>query len=203
MGLPQDKISLAINTVDFKLGLDHASSKMIEEHMAKTENRQLMRELIKVMPKNDFFKLFVTKYQKNLTKALEIGLEMDDGPSKAAANSNDGDQADEDQAKKAAPKKNIKNVKYQKQILDHINGANYYRKHLPNIFTGEDKADPSSLLQEKLKMLAPVPLPIDVKKANDHQKSMHEQTLKRNASQNMNMDINSVTPRAQITKDGI
>ena len=91
MGLPQDKISLAINTVDFKLGLDHASSKMIEEHMAKTENRQLMRELIKVMPKNDFFKLFVTKYQKNLTKALEIGLEMDDGPSKAAANSNDGD----------------------------------------------------------------------------------------------------------------
>ena len=38
-----------------------------------------MRELLKVMPKNDFFKLFAKKYHKNLTKAIEIGLAMEDG----------------------------------------------------------------------------------------------------------------------------
>ena len=57
--------------MDFKLGIDNASAAMIREHMEKNEDKHQMKELVKRMHKNDFFKLFVGKYQKSLSRALE------------------------------------------------------------------------------------------------------------------------------------
>ena len=42
-GMPADKIGQAINSVDFKLGLDNASAAMIREHIMKNDDREEMR----------------------------------------------------------------------------------------------------------------------------------------------------------------
>ena len=39
LGIPQDKLTVALEKVDFKLGIDHASSQMIQEHINRNENR--------------------------------------------------------------------------------------------------------------------------------------------------------------------
>ena len=51
--------------------------------------------------------------------------------------------------------------------MDHVSNSNFYRKKLPGIFTGDDQADTTSILKEKLKTLTPVPMPLDMKRAND------------------------------------
>ena len=51
--------------------------------------------------------------------------------------------------------------------MDHVSHSNFYRKKLPGIFTGEDQADTTSILKEKLKFLTPVPIPTEIKRANE------------------------------------
>ena len=55
-GLAVDKIAVAIQKVDFDMGLKLASSSMIQEHINRTEDRQLMKQLVNKMGDNDFFK---------------------------------------------------------------------------------------------------------------------------------------------------
>lgn len=61
--------------------------------------------------------------------------------------------------------------------MDHVNNSNFFRKQLPNIFTGEAETDISSVLTEKLKTLTPVPMPTSIKI-----QEMHEQNLEMHRS---------------------
>lgn len=54
--------------------------------------------------------------------------------------------------------------------MDHISGANYYRKKLPDIFKGEMKNDQTEIMKEKLSILEQVPLPVHMRKAQEHEK---------------------------------
>ena len=115
-----------------------------------------MRLLVAKMQNNEFFRLWVNNYQKGLTRTLEAGLDIngggkvDDGSSKL---------------KKGASSKKI-NLKqnFSQQIMDHVSSTNYFRKKLPNIFTGGDAPNQQNILKEKLAVLAPVPMPIDFKR---------------------------------------
>ena len=49
--------------------------------------------------------------------------------------------------------------------MDHISSANFYRKKLPEIFTGEMKNDQAAIMKEKLSILEQVPLPVHMRKA--------------------------------------
>jgi len=53
--------------------------------------------------------------------------------------------------------------------MDHVNNSNFFRKQLPNIFTGEAETDISSVLTEKLKTLTPVPMPTSIKIQEMHE----------------------------------
>ena len=54
-------------------------------------------------------------------------------------------------------------------IMNHVNSTNYYRKQLPHIVKGEVTTnDQSNIMQEKLKEMAPVPLPPDIRRAQEH-----------------------------------
>ena len=48
--------------------------------------------------------------------------------------------------------------------MDHVSSTNYFRKKLPNIFTGSDAPNQQNILNEKLAVLAPVPMPINIKR---------------------------------------
>ena len=76
--------------------------------------------------------------------------------------------------------------------MEHVNSSNYYRKHLPNIFTGEVQADSSTILKDKLKMLEPVPLPAEVRKAKEHASVLKlNNSLKASGSQR-NLDLGTM-----------
>lgn len=103
-------------------------------------------------------------------------------------------------------KKSVKKANYSKQIMDHVSDTNYFRKHLPNIFTGESTADQSSILQEKLKTLAPVPLPNKIMKSNEHKitiEKFKQLSPLRNVRSTRNLDMNTVQERPNRTLDGI
>ena len=90
--------------------------------------------------------------------------------------------------------------------MDHVSNTNYYRKNLPAIFTGEDNADYSSILSEKLKTLTPVPLPIDLVRANQHKKIIVEAELKRlnrNNSSARNLDISNINESSPMAGSSI
>lgn len=88
-----------------------------------------MRELTKMMQKNEFFKQFVNKYQKGLNRTLDIGTNE---PTENARNSSKSPPPE-----RATQKIDKRTASYNKQIMDHVNNNNYYRKHLPDIFSNQ------------------------------------------------------------------
>lgn len=65
-----EKIAQALKEVNFDKCLEVATPEMIRQHIEKTTDRQQMRELIKHMHENKFFKDYIVKYQKGLSNAL-------------------------------------------------------------------------------------------------------------------------------------
>ena len=128
------------------------------------------------MHHNQFFKEFVAKYQKGLSRALQVVLtstqsseESDAGganqspinsPKLAKNNSKNSDAAGQ-KSKSVQPKKN-KPVNYGKQLMVHVNNTNQYRKQLPGMFSKDKKQSMSTLLTEKVKCLQPVSMPVSV-----------------------------------------
>ena len=166
-GMPKDYIGQAISSVDFKRGLDNASAAMIRDYIQRTEDKGLMKELAIGMHDNEFFKMFASKYQKGLNRALAASKDQIDSEQSSIA-----PKKAQPAGSKSVPanaKKSVKKANFSKQIMDHVSNTNYFRKNLPHIFTGESAGDSSSILQEKLKNFSPVPLPIELKKAQDHQ----------------------------------
>ena len=128
----------------------------------KNDDRDIMRMYAQQMGDNEFFRQFISKYQKGLNRALKKTLENTDAEKNAEAFKS---------PKKKAPdgaNKPPKKANFGKMIMDHVSNTNYYRKNLPAIFTGKSNTDHSSILQDKLKTLAPVPLPINLQRANEH-----------------------------------
>ena len=133
-----------------------------------------MRLLVNKMQNNEFFRLWVSNYQKGLSRTLEAGLDITGGAKDDAGS----------KLKKGASSKKI-NLKqnFSQQIMDHVSSTNYFRKKLPNIFTGGDAPNQSNILKEKLAVLAPVPMPIDIKRQSDHQKVLEKnRTIAKNTS---------------------
>ena len=56
----------------------------------------------------------------------------------------------------------MKKTDFGKMIMDHVSNTNYYRKNMPGLFTGKVSTDQSNIMQEKLKNLTPVPMPLDL-----------------------------------------
>ena len=64
------KIAQAVKDVNFDAGLEIASPEMIRQHIESSVDRHRMREIITDMHDNRFFKEYIIKYQKGLTRAL-------------------------------------------------------------------------------------------------------------------------------------
>lgn len=163
---------------------------MIKEHLLENEDRVEMRRIAKIMQKNDFFKIFVNQYQKGITSALETVLEKSrpEKPTKAKPAAKQASAAPT-LTKLPSGKPKVKKVDYNQLIMDHISSNNYYRKQLPNVFTGKGQPDQSNFIQEKIKHFTPVPLPLDMKRTMDHDRLLvnHSPNLKslRHTSKNL------------------
>ena len=164
-GIPVDKIAQSISKVDFRLGLDNASASMIREHILKNDNREEMRMHALEMGENEFFRQFISKYQKGLARTLKTTIEKTEAESNSAALGSSQKKPTTEGSKSQKPGAAVKTSKkanFGKQIMDHVSNTNYYRKNLPSIFTGESNTDHTGILQEKLKTLTPVPLPLEL-----------------------------------------
>ena len=95
------------------------------------------------MNDNEFFRNFISKYQKGLTRTLEKTLEKTKAESSAAAGPGTSKKKKATGAKSSQPAaanangKPGKKADFGKMIMDHVSSTNYYRKNLPSIFTGE------------------------------------------------------------------
>lgn len=158
------------------------------------------------MHHNQFFKEFVAKYQKGLSRALQVVLnstqsseESDAGganqspinsptkltssPTKLTKNNLLASDAAGQKSKSVQPKKN-KPVNYGKQLMVHVNNTNQYRKQLPGVFSKDNNQSMSTLLTEKVKCLQPVSMPVSVMRVEQHERTIAlSQSPKGNRSQ--------------------
>ena len=137
--------------------------------------------LIRRMNKNPFFKNFMGEYHRKLARTFEGAAKT----SKAG-----GSKSVPPTAKKG------KKVNYGKQITEHINNANFFRKYLPDMFSGDSKPnwDQMAVIRDKMKSISPVPVPLEIKNAKEHQ-----QVLKLNrspAGSKRSLDLETINGRA-------
>lgn len=147
--------------------------------MIENENRPEMRRIAKIMQNNDFFKIFASQYQKGIIGALGTVLEKSQ-PEKQSSKTPKPAASSKDKLSPtgaACKPTKAKKVDYNQLIMEHINSNNFYRKQLPKVFTDKGQPDHSSLLQEKLKNFAPVPLPMEIKRTMEHDKLIEDRTL--------------------------
>jgi len=128
-----------------------------------------MREVITDMHDNRFFKEYIIKYQKGLTRALKscIGGSADDTfemPTSKQTSPKGGAKAEAStfgqKSKSIQPKSKGKSLSYGQKIMMHANNTNVFRRNMPDMFsTDSSKQDISTLMSERLKMLEHVPVP--------------------------------------------
>ena len=160
------------------MGLEIASPEMIRSHIDSNFDRQRMREISAKMHKNEFFKEFVAKYNKGLSRALQVVMsannsseESDAGPKqnpKQSPSTSKDAKGGAAKSKSVQPKK-CKPANYGKLLMNHCNNTNQYRKQLPGMFSKDKQNNMSTLLTEKLKSLQPVSMPKSVMRIEEQE----------------------------------
>ena len=147
----KEKLEDAVKNIDFGVALDAALSDLIRNQKTGKTSDDL-REILRNMNKNQYFKMFANSYQRKLNKTLdkhynEMSKEKKVGQKKQKSKGED-------------------NPMYGDIVLDHISGKQVFRQQAPQLFHGQIDSK-NKELEDGIKSFSKVPLPPDLRQRKE------------------------------------